>query len=67
MKGTINKIFQDKGFGFIKSEDGSSLFFHVKEIAEGEDFNSYEPGQEVTFEAADSAKGPKAIKVALVR
>ncbi len=33
--GTIKRIVQEKGFGFIDGSDGHSYFFHVSELAEG--------------------------------
>ncbi|MFC1951929.1 cold-shock protein, partial [Chloroflexota bacterium] len=44
-KGTIAKLM-DRGFGFIKAEDGTDLFFHSNAL-EGVEFNSLSQGQEV--------------------
>ena len=46
-KGTIRKLM-DRGFGFIKTEDGTDLFFHSNEL-EGVEFNSLSEGQEVEY------------------
>ncbi len=56
----------DKGFGFIKC-DGQErdLFFHATELV-NTDFDSLKEGDKVTFEVADSPKGPNAIKVSVV-
>jgi CspA family cold shock protein len=63
-KGTINKIM-DRGFGFIKTEEGKELFFHHNEL-EGVEFSSLRAGQEVEFEIGQDKKGrPEALKVRL--
>ncbi len=62
MQGTIKK-FNDKGFGFIKSEDqDKDLFFHSNEL-EGVEYNELQEGDAVTFEISDTPKGPAATKV----
>ena len=63
--GTIAKLM-DRGFGFIKTEDGKELFFHRNEIVEVE-FSRLRIGQEVTFEMGQDKKGRwQAVKVKLV-
>ena len=64
-KGTIRQLM-DRGFGFIKTEEGKDLFFHRNEI-EGVEFSSLRAGQEVEFEMGQDSKGrPQAVKVRLV-
>jgi CspA family cold shock protein len=56
----------DKGFGFIKVEGrDKDLFFHSNELV-GVSFDSLQEGDKVTFEVADSPKGPNAVKVSKV-
>ena len=63
-KGTIAKLM-DRGFGFIKTEEGGDLFFHRNEL-EGVEFNSLSEGQEVEFEKGQGRDGrPAAVKVRL--
>ena len=63
-KGTIRQLM-DRGFGFIKAEEGEDLFFHRNEI-EGVEFSSLRAGQEVEFEMGQDSKGrPQAVKVRL--
>ena len=33
MNGTITTWFKDKGFGFIKDENGENRYFHVIKVA----------------------------------
>ncbi len=64
-KGTIARLM-DRGFGFIKTEDGTDLFFHRNDL-EGVEFNSLSEGQEVEFEKSQGRDGrPAAVKVKLV-
>ncbi len=65
-KGTIRRIM-DRGFGFIKTEDETDLFFHRNEL-EGVEFNSLSEGQEVEFEKGEGRDGrPAAVKVRLAQ
>ena len=66
MEGIIDKIVGDKGFGFIKIEgEEKGLFFHRNEVT-GANFDDLKEGDKVSFEKADSEKGPKATNVTLV-
>jgi cold shock protein len=63
-KGTIARLM-DKGFGFIKAEDGKEYFFHRSEL-QGVEFSSLRAGREVEFETNLDSKGrPQAVKVRL--
>jgi CspA family cold shock protein len=63
-KGTIRRLM-DRGYGFIKTEQGEDLFFHRNDI-EGVEFNSLQEGQEVEFEKGQGRDGrPAAVKVRL--
>ncbi len=63
-KGTIRRLM-DRGFGFIKTEDETDLFFHRNEL-EGVEFNSLSEGQEVEFEKGQGRDGrPAAVKLRL--
>jgi len=63
--GTIARL-TDKGFGFIK-RDGQErdLFFHSNELV-GITFDELREGDQVSFEVAESPKGPNAVKVSKV-
>jgi len=63
-KGTIRRLM-DRGFGFIKAEDETDLFFHRNDL-EGVEFSSLSEGQEVEFEKGQGRDGrPAAVKVRL--
>ena len=57
------KTLTDKGFGFITREgEAKDLLFHSKELV-GVTFDELKVGDAMTFEVADSPKGPNAVKV----
>ena len=63
-KGTIRRLM-DRGFGFIKAEGETDLFFHRNDL-EGVEFGSLHEGQEVEFEKGQGRDGrPKASNVRL--
>jgi len=62
--GTIKKVMKDRGFGFIRTEDGKEVFFHRSECRAC-DFNALDQGQRVEFELKDDPKGPRALDVKL--
>jgi cold shock protein len=60
MEGTIKTIVSEKGFGFITVEgEEKDLFFHKNEV-KGVTFEELKVGDKVSFEKADSSKGPNA-------
>ena len=62
MEGTIKNL-TDKGFGFIAVEgEEKDLFFHKNEV-KGVAFEELKVGDKVSFEKADSPKGPNAVNV----
>ncbi len=64
MKGVIKRI-NEKGFGFITPEEGGKdVFFHANDCSAG-NFREMHEGDNVTFEVAESPKGPKATGVTL--
>jgi CspA family cold shock protein len=55
----------DRGFGFIKIEGETDIFFHRNDL-EGVEFSSLSEGQEVEFEKGQGRDGrPQANKVRL--
>ena len=65
-KGTIATL-TDRGFGFIKAEGETDLFFHRSEL-EGAEFSSLREGQEVEFEKGQGRDDrPAAVKVRLTQ
>jgi cold shock protein len=66
-QGTITKLVQDRGFGFISAEKGE-VFFHHSSVADS-GFDNLQEGQTVQYEVEDEAnsrrkgKGPRASSV----
>ena len=60
-EGTIKRL-TDKGFGFISSESGNDLFFHMSSV-EGARFEELREGQKVSFNEGRGPKGPRAENV----
>ena len=55
--GKIKMFNEDKGFGFIKPDDGSNdIFFHVSALREGDEITV---GKAVTFETGIDPKSGK--------
>jgi cold shock protein len=63
--GTIKKLVQDRGFGFIAADDGKEYFFHRSGLDSLVDFDSLTGGENVSFEIERSDKGPRAGHVRL--
>jgi cold shock protein len=60
-EGTIKRL-TDKGFGFIQTESGVDVFFHMSNV-EGVSFNELRQGQRVSFVEGSGPKGPRAENV----
>ncbi len=59
MTGTIASK-KDKGFGFIKPDDGGKdVFFHAQNVADNM-FDELNEGDKVSFEIEQGPKGPAA-------
>ena len=57
-QGTIKTIRDDKGFGFIKPDEGSAdIFFHSSALEYGE-FDRLREGQRVQFTAGTDPRNP---------
>ena len=63
MNGTITTWFKDKGFGFIKDENGDNRYFHVIKVADPE---LIKKDAAVTFEPTPNNKGLSAYAVKVI-
>lgn len=68
MKGTIKRVVQDKGFGFLGDDDsGLEYFFHRSMLTGRIRFEQLAAGDAVHFTAGESnPKGPRAESVETV-
>ena len=55
-RGTIVRMIRDRGFGFIRTEDGSEIFFHHSAMPRGM-FDTLQEGQELDFEIETDPRG----------
>jgi CspA family cold shock protein len=64
--GTVKWFSDDKGYGFIKPDDGGKdLFVHHTAIAGG-GFKSLAEGAKVEYEEEQGPKGPNAVNVRVI-
>ncbi len=65
--GTVVRLIRDRGFGFIRMENGEEIFFHATGMSTFP-FDSLEEGLAVSFEIADDVRGrgQRAVNVELV-
>ena len=62
MKGTIARL-TDRGFGFVKPDEGDKdLFFHANSL-NGISFDELREGDAVTYTVEEGPKGPAATNV----
>jgi CspA family cold shock protein len=63
--GTVKWFNNEKGYGFIATEEGNDVFVHFSAI-EGTGYRTLEEGQKVEFEIGPGRKGDEARNVKLV-
>ena len=64
-KGKVKWFSNQKGYGFITTEDGKDVFVHHS-VIEGEGYKSLKEGDKVQFEIVTGPKGEQATKVVKV-
>lgn len=60
MNGKIKFFNEQKGYGFITSDDGQAVFVHKSALADGV---SLRENDSVSFDVEQGDKGPKAVNV----
>lgn len=63
--GTVKWFNSDKGFGFIKQEEGPDVFVHFRNI-NGSGFKTLNEGQAVKFVVTQGQKGLQAEEVTVL-
>jgi cold shock protein len=58
-RGKIKKMVRDRGFGFIRGEDGKEVFFHRSGM-NGSDYDSMDEGQTVEYVIQEGPRGARA-------
>ena len=64
-KGTVKWFSNQKGYGFIATEDGKDVFVHHTAI-QGEGYKTLQEGQAVEFDVIQGPKGEQASNVVKV-
>lgn len=62
--GKVRFYDDEKGFGFISSDDGSDIFLHATALPAGT--TGLKAGTRVEFGVADGKRGPQALSVRLL-
>ena len=65
-KGIVKIIRHDRGFGFIRQNDGTDIFFHASGVCNPPKLEDLKEGYEVEYIIVESPKGKKAIGVTTV-
>jgi CspA family cold shock protein len=65
-RGKIKALIRDRGFGFIRTEQGEEVFSHRNEL-QGVGYRSLREGQKVEFEVSQALDGSCAVKVRLAQ
>lgn len=64
--GTVARFMDDKGFGFIKPDEGEKDVFVHHSALGGSGFKSLAQGQRVEFDLVQDPKGPRAENVEML-
>ena len=58
-RGRIKKMVRDRGFGFIRGDDGKEVFFHRSGLS-GADYDSLSEGDAVEYVIQEGPRGARA-------
>jgi len=64
-RGLIVRLFEDQGYGFLRTPDGQERYFHRNAVLHG-DFERLAIGTEVRFEPSEGEAGPQASSLQIV-
>ncbi len=62
VKGRIKKLVRDRGFGFVRGDDGKEVFFHRSGLG-ANDYDSLSEGDLVEYVVQEGPRGPRAENV----
>jgi len=55
-RGVVARLIRDRGFGFIRTDNGSEIFFHASTLPQGV-FDTLAEGQELEYEPDTDTRG----------
>lgn len=61
--GTVKWFDNDRGYGFISTNDGKDVFLHHSQVKEKSHNKDIHEGEELAFDIREDEKGPAAINV----
>lgn len=61
-QGKVKWFSNEKGYGFIETNDGEDVFVHFTGIS-GDGFKTLDEGESVSFEITEGNRGPQAANV----
>lgn len=61
-RGRIKKMVRDRGFGFIRGDDGKEVFFHRSGLG-GSEYDTLNEGDNVEYVIQEGPRGPRAENV----
>ncbi len=64
--GLVEKLFEDAGYGFIRTLDGAQQFYFHRNSVLHDDFERLSVGTEVRFNPQEGEQGPQASSVQIV-
>ena len=62
--GKVKFFDEEKGYGFIATDDGSQVFLHVSALPAG--ITVVKPGTRLEFGIGDGKKGPQALSIRIL-
>jgi CspA family cold shock protein len=65
VRGRIKKLVRDRGFGFVRGDDGKEVFFHRSGLG-ASDYDSLSEGDVVEYVVQEGPRGPRAENVRAV-
>ena len=55
--GSIVRLVRDRGFGFIRTDNGQEVFFHATGVTGNTPFDNLQEGQTVSYEKQQDTRG----------
>jgi CspA family cold shock protein len=65
VRGKIKKLVRDRGFGFVRGDDGKEVFFHRSGLG-STDYDSLSEGDVVEYVVQEGPRGARAENVRAV-